>query len=364
MVTALLVSVIANYHVMKQVTLMDKSGFEKPVPAATMLIPKDWTFDNTIVWQKPGGCSGLFISTFKATSPDGKTGVEGLPIYGWQWSDNPDMRSIQQGQNQQNAQMGFATCDVMQPMDAASFLRFAVPRIRNNAQVVAVDAIPGVREATQRQVQQQQQQTDQFGMNIRWAIDDARAKISYTSAGSKVDEWITVLVSSQVHTMQMIGASATSFSFQATQAYGLKAPAGQLAANENLYKLIIGSIRLDPQWLARVNQVQQNINQTNAKGMADRAKIRADANAYTSNLINEGYDKQQASQDRQHAQFSQYIREVDTYEDPGSGKSVELPAFYGHAWSNGQGDYVVSDTASFNPNETLKGSWSALQKVR
>lgn len=364
MVGSLLLSVIASYHVMKQVTIVDKTGFEKPLPAATMLIPKDWSFESAIAYTKPGGCSGIVLSQFKAVSPDGKTALEAFPAYGWQWNENPDMRQLAMGQNQQNAQMGFAACDVQQPMNATQFLQFTVPRVRKDAQIVKIEAIPGVRDVTSKQVQQLEAYAQQIGLPSRYGIDDARARVTYTVGGAKVEEWLTVLVNSMSMSTPMMGGVNTSYTFTAQTAYGLRAPAGQLDANENLFKAMIGSIRLDPEWSARIAQLQANINAQNAKGAADRAKIRADANAYTGKLITEGHESRQKSQERSAQQFSQYIREVESYRDPSSGKSVELPSFYNHAWSNGKGEYVITDSPGFKPGEVLPGSWSEMQRVK
>ncbi len=41
---------------------------------------------------------------------------------------------------------------------------------------------------------------------------------------------------------------------------------------------------------------------------------------------------------------------------------MELPSGYGHAWANGNGEYVVTDNPNFNPNVELKGDWQELEK--
>src|SRR6516165_969660 len=94
----------ANYYRLKQVKVIDQHGFEKPIPAMSLLIPTDWQFQGNIKYLN-GSC-GLAQTTFRASGPDGRS-IELLPEYNWVWSD--DAFTVQALQ----AQRG---CDVMRPM--------------------------------------------------------------------------------------------------------------------------------------------------------------------------------------------------------------------------------------------------------
>jgi hypothetical protein len=43
---------------------------------------------------------------------------------------------------------------------------------------------------------------------------------------------------------------------------------------------------------------------------------------------------------------------------------VTTPAYYDHAWSNGQGDYFLSNDPTFDPRGTGNGSWEQMEKTR
>jgi hypothetical protein len=58
----------ANYYRMKKVQLIDQYGFDRPMLAASMLLPADWQFQGQAVYGKDHGCSMVQIS-FHATSP-------------------------------------------------------------------------------------------------------------------------------------------------------------------------------------------------------------------------------------------------------------------------------------------------------
>ena len=63
-------------------------------------------------------------------------------------------------------------------------------------------------------------------------------------------------------------------------------------------------------------------------------------------------------------EFDQYIRGVQTFENPVTGEKVELSNQYGRAWANDAGEYVLSDSAFFNPNVVLHGNWTELQPAK
>ena len=74
------------------------------------------------------------------------------------------------------------------------------------------------------------------------------------------------------------------------------------------------------------------------------------------------WENQQASQDQQHRQFVQTIREVETYSD-GQGK-VELSSGYQQAWSRGDGTYILSNASGFDPSSVFQDpAWKEMQKT-
>jgi len=53
-----------------------------------------------------------------------------------------------------------------------------------------------------------------------------------------------------------------------------------------------------------------------------------------------------------------------TYRDPLTGQAMELSNQCGHAWRNGNHEYIMSDDPNFNPNAQLSGNWNELRAVR
>ena len=62
----------------------------------------------------------------------------------------------------------------------------------------------------------------------------------------------------------------------------------------------------------------------------------------------------------------QNLRDVQTYRDPSTGRTMELSNQYNHAWLNvlRNNQYIMSDDPNFDPNAALPGTWNQLQPVQ
>ena len=77
----------------------------------------------------------------------------------------------------------------------------------------------------------------------------------------------------------------------------------------------------------------------------------------------EAWENQQASQDRIAQAWSQTMRGVETFAEPGGAATVELQSGFDNAWSNGVGEYVLSDRPSFNPNTVFTNqNWTRMER--
>jgi hypothetical protein len=60
--------------------------------------------------------------------------------------------------------------------------------------------------------------------------------------------------------------------------------------------------------------------------------------------------------------FSDNTLGIDRYYDPHEGKEVKLPSGYNYAWSNNNGEYIMSDNPNFNPNVGSNLHWEPLKR--
>jgi hypothetical protein len=357
----------ARYHRMKMVRVMDREGWGRPVEAFRLLIPSDWKTEGGVRWVPDLGCPLNIIQLqFRATAPDGVTAIEFFPTYSWVSSDDPMMQQILQQQAQ--SKMG---CMVGPVVGAADFLRQQLaPQWRPDAHVLSSERMPSATKDLLRSFEAINQQFAAAGLQTMRTGEVGRIRLAYKLGPREMEEWITASVVASVSTGMNSAAMlqgdyhAVSRNYQLTgqDILAMRAPKGQVEANGALFSLIFQSVQLHPHYLAAVTQFYANIGRINAQANAERSRIWREAQASIDKTRRETYEYQQKTQDRLNEQFGQMIRGVESYIDPRSNERVELSAGYQNAWSNGTGEYILSETESFDPRVILREDWTLMKK--
>jgi len=355
---------------MKLIKVFDREGWSQPVEAYRILIPKDWKVDGWAHWRQGSiGCPDNIIDAgLRAVAPDGITGIEIFPPFSWQWVQDPPMRQALQQQEQMNVRLlgpNGRGCPMMGVMTAADALRtLLIPQYRKDAQIVATEELPEVARATDAKVRPNYAALLQAGLLTAYHVDAARVHLVTTVGGSPAEEFVsaTITVTQQSMpsmTAMMQGRAGSSFLYGISgfNFIATRAPKGQLEADRQLFAAIVGSLRRNLIWMNAIQQVIINMKNVQSKGAADRAAIWRKAQQEISQMHNEAYQHQQAVNDRLAKQFDQTIRGVQTYVDPSTKESVELTSGYKQYWTNGQGEYILSDDASFHP----QGNWHLME---
>ena len=361
-----------SYLRLKRAEVVDQHGFEKPLPAMSVLIPVDWTFQGEVkLAQRIGDPADLVKLVFRTTSPDGHLAIELLPSWNWSWVDDPMMRQAIQNQSAMAAQLGRAPTQMMPPMTARDFLsKVAVPKLRPGAKLLGIEPIPDLDPALQSQVKQAQALASQAGLQTRLRADEARARIQLPAGKAPAEEWITAVVITHATAMPTLtpgsGQMRQSATYQssAESIYALRAPPGELPTHEKLFRTVISTVRVNPAWQARVTQVQASMSASNVQSAQDRSKIIAQSAEAQRRSIQGAYEAHQKAEDKSAERFSDAMRGLQTYRNPVTGEDVKLSNQYGHAWASGNGEYVMSDTPGFKPGDVLQGHWTELQPVK
>jgi len=351
---------------MKLVKVLDNEGFGPNIEAARLLVPADWKIEGGVHWVGGQlGCpSNIIQVSFKATAPDGVTGIEFGPGYSWASNSDPQgMRIIQQLAAQKQG------CDggpVVGPID---YLRGRIlQKYRPGARLLGSEPLPDLtKEKTDALLRIYGPLVKQGTMRAAKA-EAGSIHISYTVNGQPVEEWISTtidsLVSPTINSAAMMRGqmayTESTYTLSSEGFFAARAPLGKF--DKKLAATIIASTRPNPAYQEAVGNFLLSMAKIQQKGAMDRQKIWHDAQQQISSTINESYRRQQAAQDRAAAQFDQVIRGVETYVNPSTGEKVELTGGYNNAWVNGLGEYILSDSGSFNPNAALKGNWQQLQK--
>lgn len=355
---------------MRLVKVMDTQGWGAPVEVLRLLVPSDWKVEGGVTWaQNMARCPQNIIQLrWRAVSPDGLTGFELFPGYSWVWSDDPSQQQIMH-----NSAMSNMACDANPAYTLPDFLvKMVLPRVRPGFRALGAEPLPKIAQMEQTKANQLYGPTIQAGYLRGVRVDAGRVRLQYQVNGQPVEEWmggtVQAVVSPTPNTMAMMNGNSamTSSNYQvnAYNIYGTWAPGGTLAQHDKLFATIVTSIRPNPQYLAAVGQWLRNIGKMQQQAAMDRQRIWREAQDYISNSINQTYRENQQVQDRIAEQFGQTIRGVETYIDPRSNEKVELVGGYTTAWSNGKGEYILSDQAGFDPSKVLQEDWREMQRPR
>jgi hypothetical protein len=353
---------------MRLVKIMDSQGWGQPVEVARLLVPSDWKVEGGVNWVAgQGRCPQNTIQLrWRAVAPDGLTGFEILPQYAWVWSDDPTQQQLMHNSAQSNL-----ACDANPVFNPPDFLvRMVLPRTRPGFRAVRAEPLPKVAQVEQAKLMQSYGPMIQQGYFRGVRAEVGRVRVQYQLNGQAVEEWMSATVQTiaapSANTAALMNGNAAmtsnNYSVLAYNIYGTWARGGTLDQQDKLFATMMASLRINPGYVAAVAQWLQNIGKMQQQAAIDRQRIWREAQDYISNSIQQTYRENQAVQDRLAEQFGQTIRGVETYIDPRSNEKIELVGGYTTAWSNGKGEYILSDQAGFDPSKVLQEDWREMQR--
>lgn len=337
--------------------IVDRQGFEKPMVAATLMVPAGWTSHGEVQWNIGRQCGKPYGLQLLANAPEGAATIELAPMEAW-------------GATSTGAPLGDCPQAVLR--DAREYLASWIDRHRNGARLVEYRPRPDRSRTLGR--------NEGSGMSLHSWIDSGQARIAYRRDGREVHE---LLVASVNFTQSRVAAGAMAFESLQGQALGVlgwRSTSGPVSQRH--FDLMWASLKTAPEWQARISAAEQQMAADNAATQARiarmqaessrealehirrRGEIRNEAMQETARMRNETWRSGQATQDRMHRESVRTIREVQGYRDPRNGGVVELPHHYDHAWQLRDGSYVLTDDPDFDPRRDLGVAGEALQRTR
>ena len=330
------------------------------MPCHSVLVPRGWAAEGGAFW--PGAqLFGIRPSqSVKVTAPDGRRVHVGPSITCADFRPSPQAMQFGQ-QRPAEGQIDQGLPIIHMPDDLQQWQAWmahkTLPRERPGASdiQVRVTIVPELTQLMHRQLaplaQQQQQlnvQAQQLGLAMQHFVDGAvlAFECRYAQDGRVWDE----LVVMGVAYMGTRSDAGTQLRWGIEPNVAYRAPAGELEKAMPLLMTIANSVRPTPQWAQMKADHVAAMNRIALKGAADRSRIIAQSNAEISQIINDGFRNRQAIQDRTHEKVINAIREVENYTVPGSTTQVQLPSHYNHVFSNGNGEYILTNDANYNPN--------------
>ena len=342
----------------QRVEIIDAKGFERPMVAATVMVPAGWQSRGEVQWSLGRQCGRAYGLTLQAAASDGSAGIDlaapeawGATNYGAPAGDCP--------------QAGFGT--------AGDYLASWIERHRKDARVVEIKPRPD----KSRLIGQQQSP----GIGLRSWVDSAQALITYRQGGREMYEMLVTNVVLNHSRMAMPGGQVME-TLQG-QALGVLAwrNAGAPVPQRH-FDLMWATLRTAPEWQARIDAAERQMAADNAATQAKISQIQAETSRQTLEQIkrrgeirnqtmqdiagmrDNTWRSGQASQDRMHKDNVRTIREVQGWRDPRSGGVVELPQHYQHAWQLRDGSYVLTDDPNFDPGRDIGIAGKELERTR
>jgi hypothetical protein len=335
---------------LKAHTYVDAQGIG--CEAYRLLIPSDWSFEGGVQWPMNNPAMPGTIG-FRVRSPDGQTAFEVLPNLAFYWTNNPMVAmSFPVGSF-------YYGNEVRPPMPALQALREVVlPRYRGQMpalQISGQESLPGLLGPIQAAGYGGQGPTS----------DGAKMRIRYRQADVQIEEELFAVVEmARTFAPTMMGMVENIF-WWADYLLAFRAQAGQLDAQSQILEVIVRSFRMNPQWYNRYAQLTQFLTQNQVQQMyhaGQIGQILRGASDFVSEATMAGYRQQQETRERIADAASLTVRGMDTYRDPTSGGTVELPGRYGYAWANSLNEYILTDDPELNPNEGSNLNWQQLSK--
>lgn len=346
---------------MKKAQIVDSQvvGPQTTLPAVDVLVPSDWDLKGSVTFGGGrGGCfCDLFAVSWEATSPDGSVAFQGAPNYSWQYTDDPTELHKLNDPLRRALGAGGKPCPVMKPMTAENYFRQNVlPNLASGMTIVSVESFPEL-----NQIARQQMGLPPDGPGKSGARTEAiRVRTEFQKDGKAVEGWVVLALVTRVYPV----GRGSFYDSHVIDFMALRAPKGKLDANDKLFKVMLSSVRFEPQWEAYSNGAIAKFYKAEAQKEAKEDQIWAALQNKITETTLGIIANQQAGAEAAAFGADQNIRGVQTFRDPRTGGTMELSNLYDHAWLNGSNEYIMSDDPNFNPNAQLSGSWNQLQAVR
>ncbi len=335
---------------LKTVRYVDTQGIG--TEAFSMLVPSDWQFEGGITWVLDNPAMPA-TARFRAWDPASAAQFEALPSQAFFWSDSPLSRSLFPIGSR------YFGAEVRPPLAPGQALTdIVLARFRGSGEELRT-----ITQADVADVGGASSATTQLAGGVSTSTKGAMVRVEYRQGGVYMEEELYCAVESLLIPMTTVSGTVTSTFWNVSYISGFRVERGRLDSNARMFQAMARSFTPNPQWFNKYNQVVQYLIQAQIQriqSLGELSRIISQTSNDISDMMMDSYNQRQAVNDRIADSFSQYVRGVDEYYDPIAQKTIELPAGYQNAWANSLGEYILSDSPSFDPNVGSNLDWQRL----
>ena len=323
--------------------------------AFRLLIPKGWRAEGRITWSANPALPAQ--ARFRFFHPNGTGEFNLLPTQAYFWTNNQlALRTNPPGS------LRFGT-RVMSPVDLHTALtRVIIPQTRrgvSNVRIIREKAVPELAKLARGQQVR----------GVRSYAQGGKMRIQYQERGRQMEEEFYAAVSQFVTDMPGSAFAPPYFInyWYIDYAFSFKAGKSRLDSQAKVFQTMVYSLKVNPRWFAKVANVREMMAQNAIRGIQSIGRIgNMVARAGSSMRENQmrDWERRQQANDRIVQNFTDNIRGVERFTDPLAGKEVELPSGYGRAFANNLGEYIVTDSPSYNPNIGSNLHWEEMTPAK
>lgn len=193
----------------------------------------------------------------------------------------------------------------------------------------------------------------------------AKLRIRYTKAGVPMEEEFYAVVESITFPVQSMYGTFYNTLWFIDYIFSFKAETGKLEKNTQIFQTITSSFKLNPKWYAKYSNLIEYLAQqqiTRIKSIGDFSRMLSQVSDQVREEKMQQFEASGDVYDRVSQKFSDNTLGIDRYIDPHQEKEVELPGGYSHAWSNNNGEFIITDDPNFNPNTGSNLHWEPMKK--
>jgi hypothetical protein len=287
-----------DYVVVERVRILDSMGFDRPVEASSILVPRGWRTEAAVRWKSVGGCRGEIVSEpIKISSPDVAIRFEVLPVRAFSWTNEPVMMNALQASAQRGG------CQVSRPFDAAQWLQQA--REFGGASVANVRSDDLLMDRLEPLNAQANATARQYGQNSQQSSTAIYGDLSWPDGSQGLAQVGVSVMASRAPNMfgPPIDTATTLVFFQAYVRY----PPSRRDEGLSLFRAVTSSHRVNPVWqqakeayLNQVGNIEHQIAMNTIRLMGEQAKAYADEQSKLADARMRDWERRQASADASH----------------------------------------------------------------
>jgi hypothetical protein len=195
------------------------------------------------------------------------------------------------------------------------------------------------------------------------SAEAGKIRVEYTQNGVAMEDELYCVIQTQDIPISTIYGTYRNINWYMTYIESFRAEKGKLDSQSKTFQTISYFAKTDLNWLNKYNQVVDYLIQKQIQQIQSLGQVSSIA-SQTSNEISdanfEAWQQNQNVKDQLANDFSNSILGIESYKNPFDDSTVDLPSGYSDVWANSLGEYILSDSPSYNPNSESNLNWQQM----